>query len=116
MAPKVVRLRPAAAGGGAGGGWRWRLPKRPRSAADGAGGGNHGQSTNVVCYQLNFDDLFRDGVFRMQCFRCPIDECKAPVFIPDWWDMRCQDMMVPCWKCGCFLGRVPVCEVDIVRR
>ena len=108
MAPKVVRLRPAAA---------VHPSKRPRSAADGGGGGNHGQSTNVVCYQLNFDDLFRDGVFRMQCFRCPIGECKAPVFIPDWWDMpSCQDMMVPCWKCGCFLGRVPVCEVDIVRR
>ena len=118
MAPKIVRLRHAAA---------VHPYRRPASAADGGrriadgpdggGGGNHSQCSNVVGYMLNFDNLLRDGVFRIQCFRCHMDDCKAPVFIPDWWDMpSCQDMMVPCWKCGCFLGRVPVCEVDIVRR
>ena len=74
MAPKIVRLRHAAA---------VHPYRRPASAADGGrriadrpdggGGGNHSQCSNVVGYMLNFDDLFRDGVFRMQCFRCPMD-------------------------------------------
>ena len=128
MAPKVLRLRrPAAAtaavhpyrrpGSAADGGRRIARIADGPDGLDGGGGGNHSQCSNVVGYQVNFDDLFVNGVWRMQCFRCPKDECKAPVFVPSWWDMpSCQDMMVPCWKCGCFLGRIPVCYVDIVRR